>query len=284
MTKPLLKWVGGKYTILNELHQYFPSEIDTYYEPFVGGGSVLLSVLTLKHPIAKKYIVTDNNLSLIGFYNNVKLHPNLLFKKVEKLQQAYDSCESLKGDRNPSTFASAKKSKESFYYWIRNEYNREENVNSISQSARFIFLNKTGFRGLYRVGPNGFNVPFGHYKNPTILIDTHLQTVSKLIQGVDFYCNDYSDILLDVKHDDFVYLDPPYVPVTLTSFTKYSGEFIHEKFFENCKKLRCDWVMSNSATNTVLTEFENKKIVRIKCKRRINSKNPAQTQNEVIIY
>jgi len=160
----------------------------------------------------------------------------------------------------------------------------------------FIFLNKTGFRGLYREGPNGYNVPFGHYKNPEILNYEHLMDVSFLIKDVEFSIMDFNESLdYIISHDyektytSFVYLDPPYVPENSKSFTKYKeSDFSLEKhklLFDLCHKLHISFIMSNSDVELVKESFNDVKytIQRIECKRSINSKNPGAKAMEVII-
>ena len=154
----------------------------------------------------------------------------------------------------------------------------------------FIFLNKTCFRGIYRVGPNGFNVPYGHYKNPKIINKNHLDNIHLLIKDVIFVSCDFSKSLKNIKNGDFVYLDPPYVPEKKTSFLGYTDSGFN---LENNKKLfneinnleNVKIMMSNSDVKLVRDYFENNKytIISLVCKRSINSKKPNSKTNEVII-
>lgn len=145
----------------------------------------------------------------------------------------------MKGNKKPQNMTEAQKSRESLYYYVRSLYNKEP-VGTYTRSAMFIFLNKTCFRGMHRVGPNGFNVPFGHYKNPSI-DEKCIMNVSKLIQDVKFKCMDFKKSLKKPKEGDFVYLDPPYVKETETSFTGYNkggfGHENHKKLFRLTKKI-----------------------------------------------
>lgn len=133
------------------------------------------------------------------------------------------------------------KSKESYYYWIRNQFNSSK-IN-YEKAAMFIFLNKTCFRGLYSESKNGFNVPFGNYKTPEIANLEHLKKVSDLIQKVNFICVSFEKSILNVKEKDFVYLDQPYAPENETSFTQYSKEDFnldsHNKLFKMIKEIPC---------------------------------------------
>ena len=134
-------------------------------------------------------------------------------------------------------------SQESYYYWIRYNYNNlsiEEKTDIIG-SAMFIFLNKTCFRGIYRIGPHGFNVPFGHYKNVSIYEETHIKEISELIQPVIFRTQSFIQSFYYCESDDFVYLDPPYVPEKTTSFVGYTADGFdltqHQNLFKICNKV-----------------------------------------------
>ena len=164
-------------------------------------------------------------------------------------------------------------------------YNKCLDKKSINCSAMFIFLNKTCFRGLYRVGPNGFNVPYGNYKN--IIIEP-FENISILIKDVIFECLKFEDSMKKIKLGDFVYLDPPYVPETKKSFVKYNKEGFseqqHLELFKTIKESGVNFVMSNSDTELVNNSFENYYNINIiECRRAINSKNPGSTVNELII-
>ena len=166
---------------------------------------------------------------------------------------------------------------------------------SLLGSAYFVFMNKTCFRGVFRLGKikKDFNVPFGHYTNPTIIDKTHIKYISKLIKDVEFINISFEDSLKTIKQNDYLYNDPPYVPLNATSFVGYTSDGfdlkLHEKLFimlHNLKKQNINWMMSNSNTSLVLNSFNDKKIYSIKkilCRRAINSKNPESTVNEVII-
>ena len=185
----------------------------------------------------------------------------------------------------------AKTSKESYYYWIRKQFNIIDK-NSIEHSALFLFINKTCFRGLYREGPNGFNVPYGHYKTtPTIIKKTDLDNISNLIKDVVFKCCDYSNSIKKIKQKDFVYLDPPYVPEKKTSFVGYNLNGFdlenHKNLFQeilNLNKNKIKFLLSNSKTELVLDSFKDYKMEDVIAKRAINSKNPESKVTEVIIY
>ena len=203
----------------------------------------------------------------------------------------------LKINRNPKTLEEAKTSKESYYYYLRNIYNNlvKENkeCNKLQCSALFIILNKTCFRGLYREGPNGFNVPFGHYKTtPKIITKEELYSISNLIQGVIFVSNCFTKVIKNFKKGDFVYLDPPYAPVNSKSFVNYVSDGfnleMHKKLFEEVKLLndkKIKFLMSNSKVKLVTDNFDKDDFnyQDILAKRTINSKKPNSVIIEVLI-
>lgn len=281
-TKPLIKWVGGKTQICDDIISKFPPKMKNYHEPFVGGGSILIRLLE-KHnsgviKIKHKIYASDVNESLIGLYKNVQQNPDLLFETILSLKEQYFGSDS----------------REQFYYEMRTKYNtQQEPKDSIMDSALLVFLNKTCFRGLYRVGPNGFNVPYGNNKNPEIINKEHLMKINRLVSNSDvvFSCCSFEESLQIVKKNDFVYLDPPYAPENPKSFVGYNktGFSIecHERLFELCHSItnkKAKIMMSNSDVEFVKRHFiEMYNIETIECKRKINSKNPDAKTKEIII-
>jgi DNA adenine methylase len=226
-------------------------------------------------------------------YKNIQTRHNELYDYLEDIINEFNSCSNDEINRNPINIEEAIKNKENYYYWIRKNYNKLSNddKNDIIGSAMFIFLNKTCFRGIFRIGPNGFNVPYGHYKNPEIINKNHLEEINELIQNVIFECCDYSISLKTIENDDFIYLDPPYAPENKSSFVGYTKEgfnidqhinlfkIIHKITDENKKMM-----LSNADVSLVRDNFGEKyKIYEIICKRSINSKNPDAKTKEVII-
>ena len=297
--KPILKWVGGKTQIIDTLINDFPSEINNYREIFLGGGSVLLTLLSYaRNGIIKihgKIYAYDLNEPLIYVFKNIQSNHEELYNTLHSIITEFNSCGNGEVNRKPENIEQAKVAKENYYYWIRNEYNKlcEVHKKSIKGSAMFIFLNKTCFRGVFRVGPNGFNVPYGHYKNPEIINKEHLKEIHNLIQNVIFECCDFNLSLKNTENNDFVYLDPPYAPETSTSFVGYTEKGFnienHQNLFrlihnltDNNRKI----MLSNADVTLVRENFSDKKkynILSILCKRSINSKNPDAKTNEVII-
>ena len=298
--KPILKCVGVKTQIIDKLIHDFPSEINNYYEIFLGGGCVLLALLTyIKNGIINiegNIYTYDVNEPLIYMYKNIQSNHNDLYNELQKIIIEFNSC---KNDidyinRKPLTIEEAKKNKENYYYWIRFLYNNLNDKKTIIGSAMFIFLNKTCFRGVFRIGPNGFNVPYGHYKNPEIINKNHLDIINDLIQNVIFECIDFNISLISDNYqiNDFIYLDPPYAPEKTTSFVKYTENGFdinnHNKLFTLIHKLtekNIKIILNNSDVSLVRDNFTNDKynITSILCKRSINSKNPDAKSNEVII-
>jgi DNA adenine methylase len=320
--KPFLKWVGGKTQIIDTLLKEFPSEMNNYHEIFVGGGSVLFALLW---GVKKGNIKINGNIHaydinepLIYVYKNIQstLHVELVYQEIQKLLKNYQESSSVytkeQINRTPKTLEEAKKNKENYYYWIRSEYNKfslSEKKTPLG-SAMFIFLNKTCFRGLFRVGPNGFNVPFGNYLNPEILNKQHLYEIHDLIQNVLFECCDFrcslkNNCLIHNSDLDFIYLDPPYVPEKATSFVKYNENGFNKEshlelfnWIHELTKINKKIIMSNADVSLVRetfdclidngndneSEFKKKyNIISILCKRAINAKNPESKAKEVII-
>lgn len=288
VTKPFLKWVGGKTQILEHVLSMFPSEIRNYHEPFLGGGSVLLGFLSYakvgKIRLTGKVYASDLNPNLIALYKNIQERPRELIAEVKKLSG----------------------SGEEYYYEIRTRFNAlrdgEERM-GVCASAMMLYLNKHGFRGMYREGPRGFNVPYGNYKKPCVLDEAHILGVSELIRGVDFSVCSFKDALSKVGGGgegdssggccDFVYLDPPYAPENETSFVGYTaGGFDaeqHKALFKLCNELAgrgsVKLLMSNADVPFVKGAFPAPlfRTVVISCRRAINSKNPESRTNEVLI-
>ncbi len=322
--KPLIKWVGGKTQIIDQILDTFPSEINNYHELFVGGGSVLIALLENikndKIKIKGNVYAYDFNQTLIHMYKNIQTLDDELILEIQKLIDDYNSItkQNINADkddtqenendeaesetktttkqtekqkqRNPESLVEAKDSQESYYYWIRSCFNKmkQSEKNSNLGTAYFIFLNKTCFRGLYREGPNGFNVPFGNYKNPEIVNIDHLKEISSLIKNVIFTHSSFEESFKKVSKDDFVYLDPPYAPENDKSFVNYTSsgftEEQHKLLFTTAKEFK--FVMSNADVDMVKDEFKDNKKFKIdiiSCKRSINSKKPNSKTNEVII-
>lgn len=293
--KPFLKWVGGKTQILDEVLEEFPKEINNYYEPFLGGGSVLLGVLSRTNiNMRGKIYASDVNEKTIGLFKNIQKNLPEFLNELKKLVEKYNSIELMNEKKekrkvnNKPTLEESNKTKENYYYFIRKFYNSLEDKTQVQASAMLLFLNKTCFRGVYREGPNGFNVPFGHNKNVGIYDEEHLKEVSKLIEKVEFSCYSFEKAFELVKEGDFVYLDPPYAPENEKSFVGYVEDGFaldkHQQLFKLMKEIKGKFLMSNADVKLVKENFPPPfKTKIISARRAINSKNPEAKTNEVLI-
>ena len=256
---PFLKWAGGKRKLAEIYEQIgaFPRVFKQYYEPFVGGGAVFFR-LQPEHAT-----LSDSNPELINTYMVIKNKKNSLFELLEEHQIRH-----LKG-------------KEQYYYKIRNI--EPCSLNDVERAARTIFLNRTCFNGLYRVNQKGhFNVPYGRYKNPRILDINNLQRVSQLLQDTILKTTDFEKGVHSANKGDFVYLDPPYRPLNVTSsFTSYTEQNFDDEdqsrlaiLFENLSNRGCLILESNSDT-TIIRDLYSKRgihISEVKAPRIINCK------------
>lgn len=256
LVSPVLKWVGGKRQLLPTIKPMLPKRITSYCEPFVGGGAVLFDLQP------KKAIINDINSDLILVYTVIR-------DNVEPLIELLDTYPN----------------EEDFYYELRNidrDQTKYNKLSEIERAARVIFLNKTCYNGLYRVNNSGeFNSPFGKYKNPNIVNAPVLKAVSAYFNSseITFSSSDFSLVLEQVRKGTFVYLDPPYDPISDTSsFTGYSkGGFSREqqiKLRECCDRLNArgiKFMLSNSATNFIREQYSNYHIKIVQAKRAINS-------------
>lgn len=321
MTKPFLKWVGGKTQIIDEVLVQFPQTFVNYYEPFLGGGSVLFALLSHiksgKIRITGKIYASDLNPNLINVYKVIQSRhtelctelrtlidacPRFTPKSFEDVRNEYTRLQSMFSrirnhiDSNASyptkEADELSVSPEAYYYSIRTAYNQLSDRQSVRAAAMFIYLNKTCFRGVYRDGPNGFNVPYGHYDNPIVFDETHIQEVSSLIRNVVFACVPFQDALDRTATGDFIYLDPPYAPEDDKSFVGYTtdgfGLDSHLLLFRTAADLstkHVKFLMSNADVKLVRDAFPSQtyQTKTIVCRRAIHSKKPDTKTNEVLI-
>ncbi len=201
MAGPFLKWAGGKTYLLPKLRLYFPHDFETYFEPFLGGGAAFFDLRP------KSAILSDSNEDLVTAYQTVRRDVESLIQALTELAAEY------------------RKAPKEKYYEVR-DGNDPAGLDAVSRTARLIFLNKTCYNGLYRVNAQGrFNVPFGNYRNPTICDAIALRATSEALQSAVIRAMDYRQALNLVGPGDFIYLDPPYHPVSKTaSFTRYTKE------------------------------------------------------------
>ena len=299
VTKPVLKWVGGKTQILDDILAIFPRTMTNYHEPFIGGGSVLLGLLSLRKAgtiqVSGTVYASDLNPHLIALYRAIQNKPDKFIGEMKKLIAEFNGVTGTVVNRKPANLEEAKTSQESYYYWIRAEYNRVRVSpvrNTPKAAAMLVFLNKTCFRGVYREGPNGFNVPYGNNKNPGIMDEAHIKEVSQLFHDVVFTVAGFADSLAAASSGDFVYMDPPYAPENATSFVGYTADGFdlqqHKLLFDLATGLKAKGVkmaMSNAEVPLVTGAFLAPAYVTkiISARRAINSKNPEARTNEVLI-
>jgi len=292
LAKPFLKWAGGKGQLLDEIDRRLPVElttgrIDTYIEPFIGGGAVFFYVAP-KYETVRHFYLFDINEDIVNCYNAVKHNVEAVIAELEILRRKF---------LNKHT----DESRRQFYMAVRRKFNIEKDIHfSFATAAKLIFLNKTCYNGLYRVNNNGhFNVPFGGYKNPKIYDSENLTTVSHLLQQADIICGDFEKSAKFITQSTFVYLDPPYRPISPTaSFTTYSKSNFTEhdqiRLAEFCRHINAKgakFLLSNSdPQNENLNDhfFEDQykgfAIDTVKAARAINCKAAGRGQiNELLI-
>ena len=288
--KPFIKWVGGKGQLIEEIEKMLPSDgekvLTKYAEPMVGGGALLFNVLS-RYQFDELYI-SDINPELINAYIAIKQNVEALIKRLNEMQMTF-----LSLDENGRKY---------YYYNVRDKFNTVKLGDSTSaeKAAYFIFLNKTCFNGLYRVNRKGlFNVPMGSYKNPTICDADNLRNIHEALQNVTIVCGDYSQSQSFIDSETFVYLDPPYRPISETSaFTSYNSDAFDDneqirlaKFIDEINAAGAKIVLSNSDPKNVNEEdnffdnlYKNYKINRVEASRAINSKGDKRGKiNELLI-
>ena len=265
-----LKWAGGKLQLIEQFKNLFPHNFNNYYEPFIGSGAVFF-YLKSKLKLHKVFL-SDANEELINCFVAVRDKPSELMELLSNHQ---------------------KKHSKEYYYAVRSiECDR---LDSVNKAARLIYLNKTCFNGLYRVNSKGqFNVPMGDYENPCIFDKNTLYQASQLLQGVHLRVMTFEKVLNFAQKDDFIYLDPPYIPLSKTSsFTQYSkGSFSGKEqkclseVFRILDLRGCFVMLSNSdhaLTRELYRDYE-KNIVIVRAKRMINSVGSKRgVINEVVV-
>lgn len=255
MVNPPIKWCGGKRQLLPELHSRIPKQFDVYVEPFFGGGALFFSLDSGK---PKQAIINDYNSELINFYREIGRNYHQVCYEIDRMPR-----------------------EEADYYRIRATYD----VNPIWQAARFLYLNKLGFNGLYRVNKKGgFNVPYGKNPEATIYDTKNLGEVSHRLRGAAIYSGSYLELedkireLRELDKSVFIYLDPPYIPLVENSFTSYTAAgFTHqnqielEAFVHRMSEIRVKVMQSNSSSPITLELYKDYNIEFVKARRAVNS-------------
>lgn len=258
LVSPILKWVGGKRQLLDSILPLIP-EYTTYYEPFVGGGAVLF------HTQPKKAVINDSNEELINIYTVIKEEPEALISLLEKHRQ---------------------ENSQEYFYEVRaldRDRERYSELTAVQRAARIIYLNKTCYNGLFRVNRAGeFNSPWGKYKNPNITNETTIRAMSHYLNKakITVMCGDYREALKGLRKGAFVYLDPPYMPISSSSsFTGYTAEGFGVMEQKELKK-QCDllnkkgikFLLSNSCCEFIEDLYKDFIVERVSAKRAINAK------------
>lgn len=254
---PFLKWAGGKNQIFEQLRPFLPTEFENYFESFVGSAAVFFNLRRLHGNFSAT--LSDRNAELINCYKAIR----------DELEELIPSLEVLKRNHD-----------EKRYYRIREQ--DPGGLSSVGRAARFIYLNKTCYNGLYRVNKSGkFNVPIGSYSNPSIFDEDNLAAVSRVLRGVKLKVSDFSAVLDSAKANDFIYFDPPYYTED-SGFTSYAvsasgsasfGADEHRQLrnvVDALHKRNCHVVVSNSDTDYVRRLYRKYKTHVVKARRYIN--------------
>ena len=288
--KPFVKWVGGKGQLTDEIEKMIPASVERvltkYAEPMVGGGALFFKVLSKNN--FKEFFISDINSELINAYNAIKQNVKELIIRLKDMQMNF-----LPLDNNGRKY---------YYYNIRDKFNTIvlNEQNSVEKAACFIFLNKTCFNGLYRVNRKGlFNVPMGSYKNPTICDEENLRNIHTALQNVTIVCGDYTLSKSFIDNKTFVYIDPPYRPISDTSgFTSYNSDVFDDneqirlaKFIDEINAAGAKIVLSNSDPKNINPKdnffddlYKSYKIHRVSATRMINSNAEKRGKiNELLI-
>lgn len=259
MVRPLLKWAGGKRQLLHELVSRIPVRYGTYWEPFLGGAALFFSLSENRE--RPNFVLSDINPILCGFYETVRDRPTELIDFIGSIEFGNTSCG---------------------YYEARARFNRlNVNAHAIEKSGLLLYLNRHCFNGLYRVNSKGeFNVPFGSYITPRMPSGETIIEASRCLEGTAIMCGDFQDVLSGASGGDFVYLDPPYEPISSSSsFTAYSMNGFDRgqqtrlsSFLNELDRKGVKFMLSNSGSTSLEELYSSFNIVPVEARRNINSK------------
>jgi len=263
--EPFLRWVGGKRLLIKRLLRYLPPDarLRSYWEPFLGAGSLFFSIRP------RKAVLSDLNSHLIQCYQQIRDNPSRVASYLN---------------------AHAAENSADHYYDTRDEYNRSKS--SAAQAARFIYLNKTCFNGVFRVNKNGeYNVPYGDKNNPLFPSAAKLREVSQALGTAKLKVGSFADLLANVRSDDFIYLDPPYPPLNGTSyFTHYTADrFSNEDqesladVFRDLDNKGCVLMMTNADTELVRKLYRGFRLTPLSVTRYVTCKSTRHRVDELVI-
>lgn len=267
-SQPILKWVGGKRQLLHEIYKYIPKKFNRYFEPFVGGGALFFSL----YPQYSR--ITDLNPELINTYKVIKDKPSELITTLVQYPNTKEFFLEIRAlDRNPALY---------------------NTISDVGRAARFIYLNKTAYNGLYRVNQKGqCNAPYGYYTKPNICNEERIYAASRALQSTDIECESFECCIKYTNYGDFVYFDPPYQPLNTTAnFTNYTSLGFTEqdqiRLRDLCNILHTQgvkWLVSNSDTPFIRQLYGGYKTHTVLAKRSINSKGDKRGEiTELLIH
>lgn len=248
--RPFVKWAGGKGQLLHALRERAPREMQTYYEPFLGGGAFFFALASDPDLAPRRAVLNDANRELVTTYEVVRDDVHALMERLSALEARYLPADDA--------------GRADLYYAVRDEEPEEP----VEVAARLIFLNKTCFNGLYRVNRRGrFNVPHGRYARPRILDCDALLAASRALAMAELRCGDFEDACVDAGAGDFVYFDPPFHPLSKTAnFTGYTeGEFGRPEqrrlkwLVDELTDRGCAVMVSNSPHDWILGLYEGER-------------------------
>ena len=272
--KPVIKWVGGKSQLAQKIREMLPINFNKYsyqkyYEPFLGGAAVLLDL----NPT--DFTINDINPELFNMYTQIRDHVEDVIEFLTILDKQHESWSEPK----------------EYFYMVRGNFNECLGVKSAKQAARFIYLNKHCFNGLYRVNSKGeFNVPFNGKLSGRSFDPDQLRELSSILKNARILNTDFEAAVQDASVGDFVFFDSPYAPITATSFTDYTKEgFSYEdhvrlaKVFKELTNRGCYCMLTNHDTPLIRELYKDYKIEVVDVRRSINRKGDGRTGKEVII-
>lgn len=289
LSKPFLKWAGGKTQLIKEIGTKFPCDKEkkfTYIEPFVGSGAVLFWVLN-NYPNLEKAVINDANSDLINTYQSIADSVELLIELLETWENEYHQ------------LLTDEIAKKVYFYNKRALFNTRKSK-KLEQAALFIFLNKTCFNGLFRVNKkNQFNVPIGSYKKPLICDKNNLRSVSQALAKVEILTGDFEETINYSTNTTYFYFDPPYKPLNISSsFNTYAKDAFDDNeqirlknFCDRLDQIGCKWLLSNSDVKNTMPDndffdelYQHYTIKRVQAKRSINAHgNKRGRLNELLI-
>lgn len=268
--KPFVKWLGGKAQLLPELKRRMPRHIHTYVEPFVGGGSLFFSLCPANG------VINDVNPKLINIYRSIRNHKEEFVRSLSYYERAYNSLPTLEAKQN-------------FYYQTRSEFNTRgfETDLTVSDAARFTFLNKTNFNGLYRENAKGeYNAAFGYKESVKIFDEANISNCSVALQNVEIMNGDFENACKGLEAGDFVYFDPPYHS-TFDGYQKGGfGKDDHLRLhdlFQRLTESGVSCMLSNSNTDFVRSLYGDYYVEVVSAKRMVNRDGNGRSGEELII-